>query len=67
MVSEFGVVSGAHEMKAEIFRRGPISCGIDATESTFNSYRLITFIELEAYTGGIFQEHKLLPVINHVS
>ena len=40
-------------MKAEIFARGPISCGIDAT------------LKLEAYEGGIFEETKLLPMINH--
>eukprot|EP00178_Gracilaria_changii_P007334 TRINITY_DN2339_c0_g1_i1.p1 TRINITY_DN2339_c0_g1~~TRINITY_DN2339_c0_g1_i1.p1 ORF type:complete len:113 (+),score=10.35 TRINITY_DN2339_c0_g1_i1:488-826(+) len=40
-------------MKAEIYARGPISCGIDADE------------KLEAYTGGIFSQVKLLPVINH--
>ena len=40
-------------MKAEIYARGPIGCGIDATS------------KLEAYTGGIFSEKKLLPLINH--
>ena len=40
-------------MKAEIFARGPIGCGIDATS------------KLEAYTGGIFSEFSLLPMINH--
>lgn len=40
-------------MKAEIFARGPISCGIDATA------------KLEAYNGGIFSEAKLLPITNH--
>ncbi len=40
-------------MKAEIYARGPIGCGIDATSS------------LEAYTGGIFSEKKLFVMINH--
>lgn len=30
-ISEFGQVSGAANMAAEIFARGPITCGIDAT------------------------------------
>jgi cathepsin X len=40
-------------MKAEIFARGPIACGIDATQ------------KLEDYTSGIFSEAKLLPISNH--
>ena len=40
-------------MKAEIYARGPIGCGIDATS------------KLEAYTGGIFSEFKIFPLINH--
>lgn len=52
-VTEHGLVSGASRMKAEIFARGPISCGIDATA------------KLEAYNGGIFSEAKLLPITNH--
>lgn len=52
-VTEHGLVNGAARMKAEIFARGPISCGIDATP------------KLEAYTGGLYSESKLLPITNH--
>jgi len=41
-------------MKAEIYARGPIACGIDATN------------KFEEYTGGIYSEKKLVPLINHV-
>jgi len=27
-VSEYGILTGAHQMKAEIYRRGPISCAM---------------------------------------
>jgi cathepsin X len=37
-----------------VYARGPVACGIDATPA------------LEAYTGGIFSEHKELPKANHV-
>ncbi|XP_011406795.1 PREDICTED: uncharacterized protein LOC100632176 [Amphimedon queenslandica] len=52
-VGDYGSVRGPDKMKAEIYARGPIGCGIDATE------------KLEQYTGGIFSERKLLPMINH--
>ena len=41
-------------MMSEIYARGPISCGIDATSA------------LEAYKGGIFEEFKVFPMINHI-
>eukprot|EP01100_Stratorugosa_tubuloviscum_P014494 TRINITY_DN780_c0_g2_i1.p1 TRINITY_DN780_c0_g2~~TRINITY_DN780_c0_g2_i1.p1 ORF type:complete len:322 (+),score=150.96 TRINITY_DN780_c0_g2_i1:49-966(+) len=53
-VSEYGRVKGADQMKAEIYSRGPISCGVDATN------------ELEEYTSGIFSQYIPHPHINHV-
>jgi len=52
-VGDHGSVSSASKMKAEIYARGPIGAGIDATS------------ELEAYTGGIFSQKKLFSLINH--
>eukprot|EP00658_Telonema_sp_P-2_P068469 TRINITY_DN5739_c0_g2_i1.p2 TRINITY_DN5739_c0_g2~~TRINITY_DN5739_c0_g2_i1.p2 ORF type:complete len:182 (-),score=29.98 TRINITY_DN5739_c0_g2_i1:379-924(-) len=51
---DHGGVSGKIKMKAEIFARGPIECGIDATD------------KFEAYTGGIYSEKTgLFSRINH--
>jgi cathepsin X len=52
-VSEYGSVKGADAMKAEIFARGPIGCGVDATDG------------FEAYTGGVYSEAKRFAMINH--
>lgn len=52
-VTEYGSVSGADRMKAEIYARGPIGCGIMATAG------------LEAYKGGIYSEKSSRPRINH--
>jgi len=53
-VSEFGVVVGVDQIKAEIYARGPVACAIDAT------------YKLEKYSGGIYEEFKALPIANHV-
>lgn len=51
---QYGSVSGADRMKAEIFARGPIACGIHVTD------------KFEAYNGGIYSEFVLFPMSNHV-
>jgi len=43
-LSEYGSVRGAVPMKAEIYQRGPIGCGLDSTPG-FRSYR-----------GGVYSE-----------
>jgi len=43
-VSEFGPVSGIDAMKAELYARGPIACGVEATP------------QFEKYTGGVYSE-----------
>lgn len=52
-VSKYYSLSGKDKMKAEIYANGPISCGIMVTD------------KFENYTGGIYSEFRLLPMINH--
>ena len=52
-VTEYGHCSGIDKMKSEIYSRGPISCGVDATE------------EFQAYTGGVFSQKLDAPIIDH--
>jgi cathepsin X len=54
MVSEYGKVTGEEEMKAEIYRRGPISCSIYSTPA------------LHQYKSGIFSELVDQNKTNHV-
>ena len=52
-VKNYYSVVGAAKMKAEIYKNGPIGCGIQATDT------------FEAYTGGIYSEDVGYPQINH--
>lgn len=52
-VSDYYRVSGVDKMKAELYKYGPISCGIMVTDA------------FEAYNGGIYKEKKTWPMINH--
>jgi len=54
-VTEYGPLSGADNMKAEIFARGPIACGVCATD------------KLEEYTGGIFEQDVYGPINHEIS
>ena len=53
-VSHYYGVAGVDQMKAEIAKNGPISCGIQAT----------TQFE-ETYKGGMYHEYIANPVLNH--
>jgi cathepsin X len=59
-VGDYNSIAGVDAMKAEIYARGPISCGIDATD------------QLEAFQGSaadgdpIYQEYNPSPGINHI-
>jgi len=53
-VSEYYNVRGVDQMKAELYKNGPISCGIHVTDNfEWN------------YDGGIYSEHVRFPLINH--
>mmetsp|Transcript_15528 Transcript_15528/g.32843 ORF Transcript_15528/g.32843 Transcript_15528/m.32843 type:complete len:707 (-) Transcript_15528:271-2391(-) len=52
-LSEYGSVRGAHAMKAEIYQRGPIGCGMESTAG------------FRRYSGGVYSEYRSEPMLNH--
>lgn len=52
-VSDYYGFSGAEKMKAELYKNGPISCGLMVTDG------------FEAYKGGVYSEVNSFPMINH--
>ena len=53
-IVEYGKVKGADQMKAEIYARGPIACGIDS------------FSKLMDYKGGILSQKTWWYYITHI-
>ena len=52
-IASYGAVKGSDNMKAEIYKNGPIACGINAEQ-------------IVEYTGGVLDEPHALKMINHI-
>lgn len=52
-ISTYGAVKGAPNMMSEIYKNGPIACGINAEEIVY-------------YTGGVLNLPNKLKMINHI-
>jgi len=59
-VGDYAPLSGPDAMKAEIFARGPISCGICATD------KMEAFQGAAAAADPIYEEFNPLPISNHI-
>jgi cathepsin X len=59
-VGDYGSIAGPDQMKAEIYARGPISCGIDATD------QLDAFQGAAAAGNPIYKEYNPNPGVNHI-
>jgi len=52
-IGDHYTLQGESQMKAEIYKNGPISCGVHVTD------------DFENYSGGIYSEKVRFPLINH--
>ena len=56
-------VSNADKLKAEIFKNGPLACGIHATDEL---EAFGTTVPVDSYPGGIFNQSVFFPMPNHI-
>jgi len=56
-------VGAREKLQAEIYKNGPLACGIHATDK-LEAYGTTT--PVDTYPGGIFSELALLPIANHI-
>lgn len=52
-ILSYGAVKGSENMKAEIYKNGPIACGINAEQ-------------IVDYTGGVLDLPNKLKIVNHI-
>jgi cathepsin X len=68
MVGDYGSISGVQQMQAEIYTRGPISCGIEATARMEKFKGILSFFSLrfKILGGYVYAEYDPSPSINHI-